>query len=754
MTPKTLEELDSVIRAFAQQLDRLGRRAPQTVLTVWSYLRNVLDRCQIKDDGRYDVPDHLLNDLVKTLDKQYSSRAHQWQAKHTLNLILFKLTKESVLHSKFVNVPHQVPRTLVTTLDGITPSMLAAAYHLRRIMQKTTAPEPSQDWRWGIELWSFMCFYTSVVLDSFVLLPKVHSRLLHLRREDLKERGWLKLPQHGRREEVDQGLRSLLRFPLTHSCTLHLENLLQILDLPASERIYKGPVFTDEWRTSRWHKRMGLSWIDFMAELMTNTAFSPSLFSMEILVHVATVVAMMENMPPFAVAVHTGQVSISPMTDGSFNRLFLLKGLRGTETLVRRQRPVKPRQRASTHGPDGELFQQIEQARHRLHREQADARTVRGLIAGRIFQLVEVTETELVDRAEQFTALGYNVRCYGLWLIRLLRGKDDNGTVATRASAIAAAFFPYFVGSPFCRWSELDWISNLASAMDDHETSQATASYRRFVDFLVEARLTPKPTIPWQAQAFRKSAVHYPVPLVSPQEFEAALTASSLHFIPAGIRTLLRVKMILGFDLGLRSMEATNLNLRHFIREPEPVIEIRITKTASGIRNLHLSKLMVVHHLFEIRQFVDQRYRETGGNLDAPLLATVEHPEPYDSSYLASLAGLILREVIAENLCFHHLRHSFASWFLLRWLRAVRPDLFNGVNIPIFEQQIFEEPLLSALRQLLFGLREPKIGEVAFSHGLVALCRLLGHSSPATTLSSYCHTVDVLSSLILRRGII
>lgn len=752
MIPKSLKDVDGVIRAFAQQLDRLGKHPSGTVLTVWSYLRQTLERCPIGVDERYLISDQMLNDLVKKLDAQYSSRAHQWQAKHALNLMLFKLSKESVVQTHYVNAPHQVPRTLVTTLDGITPMMLAAAYHLRHLMQKAEAPEPSADWGWGIEVWRFLCLYTSLVLNSFVLLPKVGSRLLNLRREDLKERGWLKLPQHGRREEVDQGLRSLLRFPLTHSSTRHLENLLHILDLSTAEGLYKGSVFANSWRTSRWRKRLRLAWVDFMAHLMRGTTFSPSLFPMETLVYVGTVVAMMENLPPFAVAVHTGQVSVSPMTDASFNRLILLKGSRGTQKTGSHRTRVIPRKLASSHGADGELFQQIEIARHGLRREQADSREIRELIASRVGQLIGVTESDLALRGEHITVLGYNVRCYGLWLIRLLRGKDDNGTVSTRASAIAAAFFPYFVSSPFFRWSESEWISNLASAMDDHETSQAKASYRRFVDFLVEARLAPKPTIPWEAQAFRKTALHYPVPLVGPQEFETALAATSSPSIPAGIRRLLRVKMILGFELGLRSMEATHMKLGHFVRGPEPVIEIRITKTVSGIRNLHLSKLTTVHHLGELWQFIDQRYSETSGNLEAPLLATVDHPEPYDSSYLASLAGLVLREVTAEPLCFHHLRHSFASWFLLRWLMAVKPCAFDGVKIPLFEHEIFQEPLLGGVRQLLFGLREPKIGEIEFSHGLVALCRLLGHSSPATTLSSYCHTVDILSSLILKGG--
>ncbi|SPP63972.1 hypothetical protein NITLEN_11058 [Nitrospira lenta] len=756
MNPRNLDQLDSIIEVYARQLDCQGKRSLGTVRSVWSCLREKLEQCVIDRAGRYILSDEQLTDLVKAFDQRYSSRAHQWLAKHTLNLILFKLEKEEVIETKYVKVPHQVPRTLVATLDGITPTMLAGARHIRRFLKNNRTLEPPGDWRWGIEVWKCLLFYTSVVLDSFILLPSLTQRLFSLQREDLKERDWILLPQRGRREEVDQGLRTLIRFSLTPSTTQHLKNLLRVVKLPKTrERNTRRRLFPDDWRTRKWRNRiLRPAWEEFMTQLMRNTPFQAAEISMDSLVHVGTVLALTENLPPFAVAVHTAQTLVSPMTEASFNRLFLLKDWQGIEN-PRSQRPrVNPRQLASSYGSDGELFQQIELARQGLHREEPDARNIRREMACHIGQLVGVTERELATRPGDFTSLGYNTRCYGLWLIHLLMGKDDNGTVSTRASAIAAGFFPYCAEMPFHSWDKADWVSNVAGAMEEHATSHAKASFCRLDDFLVEVGLAPKLDIPWQAKALTKPLAQQPVPLVGPEEFDAALSATCSSVIPVEIRRLLRVKMILGFSLGLRSMEATNMKLKQFVVYPEPVIEIRVTKTAAGIRNLHLSKLMPVHHLKEVREFYEHRLRETCGNLEAPLLATPTHPEPYDSSYLASLAGLVLREVIAEPFCFHHLRHSFASWFLLRWLKAVKPCVFDGVKIPLFEHKIFHEPLLSGLRQLLFGLREPKIGEVAFSHGLVALCRLLGHSSPATTLSSYCHTVDVLSSLILRKGII
>lgn len=223
---------------------------------------------------------------------------------------------------------------------------------------------------------------------------------------------------------------------------------------------------------------------------------------------------------------------------------------------------------------------------------------------------------------------------------------------------------------------------------------------------------------------------------------------------PRPLVPVLRIKIILGFLLGLRSMEATWLRISDLEMTPDPILRIEYTKTEYGIRTLHLGMLLPQQYLDELREFHSARLLEAGGNADAPLLATKEHPSRYDSSYLASLAGIPLRRAVQEPVCFHHLRHAFASWLLIRLLVASGAITLDRQRFSFAQESLFQNEALKALRPLLFGFGPQKQGQEWLSHALIVMCRLLGHSNPTTSLTSYVHSTEILLSILNRRQLV
>lgn len=748
-----IERFEPVIDKLIQRLGQYGKQHASSLRTVWPLLQSRLLEEHRNEQGQFVISDEVLKAMATNIDQKYGSDVHKWLAKNSLNRLLFVLKESEYLQTKFLNVPQQVPRHLVTTLDGVTADDIQAALHLQKILSTTRSPIPPQDWEWGEDLWAFLVFYASLVLVSFVLLKRLLLKLLSLRNEDLKRTGWIGLAQFGTRDEVEQGRRVLLYFPLSRYTQRHVADMKHFLGIPIpSQANGTVSVFPEQWAKSGWQQRvLNRAWAAFLAHLFSGTDIPVPSFSMNTLLQVGKITALLSDIPPFIVGVNSSQIPVSPITKDSFARLFLHKAGAVSPLTVAvpgPPRPRRPRSGRPTRG-DAQLFQGIEKLRLSLRRDD-DSKRRKDMTAGLVVLIEEASRELNHEQIDQNPSL-YNTVCYGRWLVSLLRGPHDNGSIATRASAVANGFFPYFVERPLIRWSGKDWIDAAAQILQDHETSASKASIVQFRDFLVAEMLTIPEEVKWNVKSLQKPRVRYAFPLVGFDDFDRALSACYADFIPEHISEILRVKMILGFYGGLRSMEATFLELQHLIPRPEPLLEIRITKTPLGVRNIYLERLVPNKYLQEIMNIFDKRMKSTHGNLKARLLAT-EEVSGYDSSYLASLAGMALRSAIPEPMCFHHLRHGFASWYLLRWLTAINAIDLPSSNFSFTDHAVFREPLISGLRQLLFGFQAPKLGQDVTSHAIVALSRLLGHSSPVTSISSYCHTTQIVTYLLMNHS--
>jgi integrase len=211
------------------------------------------------------------------------------------------------------------------------------------------------------------------------------------------------------------------------------------------------------------------------------------------------------------------------------------------------------------------------------------------------------------------------------------------------------------------------------------------------------------------------------------------------------LRTIARLLLTMGFRCGLRRMEALKLQ-RNDLLESDPAEllirpwEHRRLKTPNAVRKLPLYALLSPGELQELRRWKKMREAES---------ATETIPSPYlftlpCSPYTAVPENLVfplihdaLRSATRDkDLHFHHLRHAFCSNLLHALLRPPKmqtPDWLKRWDAHAFVSAGFRKKLYqsdSPTRRHLFGI-----------------CRLLGHGSPAMSISNYGHTCDQLLAL-------
>ena len=208
-----------------------------------------------------------------------------------------------------------------------------------------------------------------------------------------------------------------------------------------------------------------------------------------------------------------------------------------------------------------------------------------------------------------------------------------------------------------------------------------------------------------------------------------------------------RLIIMLAYRCGLRRMEVLRLELSdlHVSAETELLIRPhfhRRLKTKSSVRKIPLYALLDDSELGELIAW--KRDREAKGDGSGMLFSIPEMGYdcvPEDTIF--PILHKIIRETTGDpNLRFHSLRHSFASWTLLRLFIADYPNdaelaLALG-GTPEFIQSAV------AFRDRLYGH-----SRMTRKH-LFAVASLLGHSAPDISMEHYVHTLDIILASFVR----
>ena len=164
-----------------------------------------------------------------------------------------------------------------------------------------------------------------------------------------------------------------------------------------------------------------------------------------------------------------------------------------------------------------------------------------------------------------------------------------------------------------------------------------------------------------------------------------------IHRVPdLRVRQIAEAMLILGFKCGARRMEAKNLSITDLLIKGEPWLIIRPwgdhgLKTINAKRQIPLRSLLdeeeltVLRHCLENAKALSEDNRYLFGISD-----NIGGSRVIPEDVIMPIVQRALREATNDSrIRFHHCRHSFATWTLLRLMLAdlkVIPDLFPHLS--------------------------------------------------------------------------
>lgn len=206
-------------------------------------------------------------------------------------------------------------------------------------------------------------------------------------------------------------------------------------------------------------------------------------------------------------------------------------------------------------------------------------------------------------------------------------------------------------------------------------------------------------------------------------------------------REIARVCILLGFFAGLRTMEALGALRKDFpggMLLPCRVVPsaVRDLKTPNATRSIFVAIFM---EPFKEFQKIASAWTESEGH-DNPLAALFDGAS---DDVIISMINDTLRTVTGnDRVRFYNLRHSFASWTIMRLLLSDLPDIPDLFpHLPMTAGWLRNS---TDFRWKLYG------NNLVDNDHAWAIAALLGHSRPNVSLTNYCHTLDILLPEFLR----
>lgn len=162
-------------------------------------------------------------------------------------------------------------------------------------------------------------------------------------------------------------------------------------------------------------------------------------------------------------------------------------------------------------------------------------------------------------------------------------------------------------------------------------------------------------------------------------------------------------------------------------------------KSSESIRRLPLEFLVDADELMYLLAWRQDRRLEDGASIPESLLfCLAEQPTvllPEHEVFPPIMQAL--HQVTGDaNLVFHHFRHSFATWMLIRLLKNFSPEIRQRFHF--LQHSLFNPSNCDRLRKAILG------NQLLGRQALFATAQLCGHAGPEVTLLHYIHLCDWL----------
>ena len=233
--------------------------------------------------------------------------------------------------------------------------------------------------------------------------------------------------------------------------------------------------------------------------------------------------------------------------------------------------------------------------------------------------------------------------------------------------------------------------------------------------------------------------------LISPQSFDQIKSVLCPDYAKASrLRKIQLLMAIIAFRCGLRRSEVMKLRLIDFLGFSDPELLVRnnryaYVKSNESIRRVPLSVLLEEKELQLLLSWRKKRELEDVGMIQNALLFCdkLQSTTRLSSSELFPPIMQAVHQVTGDaSLVFHHFRHSFATWLLIRLLKNFPDDTRQRFNF--LQHHLFEPDACTKLRTALMG------NHIHGRQALYATAQLCGHAGPEVTLLHYIHLCDWL----------
>lgn len=430
-------------------------------------------------------------------------------------------------------------------------------------------------------------------------------------------------------------------------------------------------------------------------------------------------------------------------------------------------RRIRHQVRKSLTGPDSEF-----------RNSTVDASLVKQLLAsakgGTIQNTREATfENQLfgyekVQIEEQLEKLSTTVTGLDLAIDRiryhLIECENTFDTCFKEISAIFLhGFLAYEPGWNLQQWDEEDFellTSEYILARDGRATTnettrqQTVSSLNRVIRFsrdqfgLFRNIATPKLTPQGRVFTSRNN-------IVTLKEFDALIESTG---------ELDSAILILAFYAGMRSGEIINLSLNDVANSRrELTVYVREGKTPSAKRAIPLHRLMPPNLLRKVQTVVELReidYRKfmrgksASKNIDRAranfrVFVRSEIDGHQSGQVILSETRETLRDRLGRKADLHLLRHSFASWFFLRWYAAKYPDFIDSLTSN--DHWLFSDDGIKNIKQFLGVFTAGPIPS-EHSNAMIFFIKLFGHANTATLFQVYIHTYEFVLDHALKNA--
>ncbi|NYT73756.1 site-specific integrase [Halomonas sp. QX-2] len=375
-----------------------------------------------------------------------------------------------------------------------------------------------------------------------------------------------------------------------------------------------------------------------------------------------------------------------------------------------------------------------------------------------------------IDNINAFLAVsnsnGVIVTMLANWCKKLMQ---KGGRVKSKLVASTAETYLSTIARPLVAHSQTfgdvraasadQWEALYEDVLNSAKTSSSRAKMRNrlyeFHHFLVDSYALPH--IDLDSANAEKQRVD--VNIITPAEFRRALALIDTSQQPERFRTMQKLSLILGYRLGIRRSECAGLQIKDVTYlfdndafDGEIIIrsnDYRKGKSYSATRRLPLWLLMPEERK-DLIDWVKRRKGEiTTQQVTKQLLFCRSGTGRLllEDKVLFKPIQTALKTVSGDHtLRYHHLRHSFVTFTLLRLLERMPGELLPDAWV-LDDQRNIAMPNTDADISALAGLAPQ---DRPSRKRLWQLALWAGHASPDETLSSYTHSLDWILGQALR----